>query len=68
LQQNIKDAKLEYDALFWLVENYISIDNVIYYSHKNEFCFGWKTVYSTKEETEIRKKLKSFPYKYYFKT
>jgi len=66
LAQDIEDAKIEYEAFLWLIDNDIHIDNIIYYSHRDKFCFGWKTSYNEEEETKLRARLSNFPYKYYF--
>lgn len=65
LQQDIEEAKVEYQGYLWLVEHYISIENVIYYSYKKTFCFGWKE--PIKNRKELEKQLKDFKWKFEIK-
>jgi len=45
LQNEIKEKQLEFDVRKSLFENGFSskeVDNLIYYSHTKQFCFGWR--------------------------
>jgi len=56
----VEEAKLKNEAFTWLLDKkFRDIDNVIYYSHTNKFCFGWSR--SLKDVPEV---LKEFPFPY----
>lgn len=38
----IKKAETEFAGLTWLMDHGIKTDNVIYYSHTDRWCFGWR--------------------------
>jgi len=42
LAQKARNIEIETEALEWLIEHDLFTDNVIYYSHKEVFCFGWR--------------------------
>jgi hypothetical protein len=60
----------EADGKLWLMDNNISVDNVIYYTHTDTFSFGWRSPVSEAVKAKIESVLKgkSFPFKYEFKT
>lgn len=60
-------AKEEHDGLIWLMDHNISIDNVIYYSHTNAFCFGWKGSLNDEVKKKLTGLLKDFPFNYELK-
>jgi hypothetical protein len=41
-QHAIRAAKAEHDGMMWLMDHDIPVDNVIYYTHTEKFCFGWR--------------------------
>lgn len=65
--KDIKTANIRYDGMKWLIDNMIQIDNCIYYSHTNTFCFGWRNLLSTAVKKELEIKLADFPFTYEFK-
>jgi len=58
LLKKIEDSKLEYRAFKLLISNNIDFDNVIYYSHTKQFCFGWRNSLDTEEKEALSLKLK----------
>ena len=67
IKKDIESSKIELKAFTWLIENNILIDNCIFYSHTDRFCFGWKDKLSNQEKVELEKALIRFPYLYDFK-
>lgn len=41
-ESTTREALTKRDGLLWLMDHGVSIDNVIYYSHTDMFCFGWR--------------------------
>ena len=68
LDRDIESAKKEKEFLMLCNSLGISIENLIYYSHEDSFCFGWRTPVSEKDQTEISEKLSGHPYNIKFKT
>lgn len=66
-QSETSKASVKRNGFIWLLDHDINIDNCIYYSHKNEFSFGWRNKLSEKTVSELKIKLKHFPYKVSFK-
>lgn len=52
-----KEANLKADVFCFLLDNGIDIDNVIFYSHKNEFHFGWRNPIPADELAILKRKL-----------
>ena len=54
-KQDIEDAEHELEVLQWLIGNGLGqhINNVIYYSHRAIWCFGWRKPISDEEYQEI---------------
>mgnify|MGYP006370776307 CR=1 FL=1 len=67
IQADIESSKIEYDAFKWLIDRDMNFDNVIYYSHSKEFCFGWRNSLSDLDKAELKTALESFPYPYKLK-
>lgn len=63
-RKRIEDAETEYLAYKWLIDRDIDCGNMIFYNHKDIFSFGWRKRLSEKEITELKEKLKGFPYKW----
>jgi hypothetical protein len=40
--RQITRARIEYEGMTWLMDHGIKTDDVIYYDHRGEFCFGWR--------------------------
>ena len=55
LLQKVADGKKEVLALRWLVEQDLGHleANLIYYSHTQNFCFGWREPYSNNEAAKL---------------
>lgn len=67
IARDIEHSKLEFKAFKWLIAHDIDYKNCIYYSHTNEFCFGWRDSLSDAEKEALAHGLKDFPYKYTMK-
>jgi len=61
------NAKIERDGLIWLMDNGLSIDNVIYYDHKQMFSFGWRNPVSASVRDRILELISEFPFEYEIK-
>lgn len=57
LKDDITAAKKEFDAFNWLIQHDIDFDNVIYYKHSDEFCFGWRNPIPQREADKLQHKL-----------
>ena len=63
----IAEAKLKTEAHTWLLDHGLKIlDNCIYYSHTQKFCFGWRDPITDRAALEA--KLEGFPYDFEIKT
>lgn len=68
IRQKIKDNEKELQAFTWLLDNDLFInDNVIYHSHKDVFCFGWRNPIDQNTKSLLLDKLSEFPFNYEFK-
>jgi hypothetical protein len=64
----IANARLETDALTWLMDNgYRDIENVIYYPHTQKFGFGWRTPLDAAEVSALLDIITEFPFMYEIK-
>lgn len=61
-----KNAKIEHDGLLWLMDNGVSLNNVIFYAHTGKFCFGWRNPV-TVEKDDLLAALSGFPFDYEIK-
>ena len=68
LEQDIADAETEHKAFKWLIDRDMDFENVIYYSHTKQFCFGWRNPIGSTDAISLKKKLKGFPYTFDVKT
>lgn len=66
-QQGKRTLETEYQGMLWLWKKGIKLDNVIYYSHTNKFCFGWRTPIDPDLKSRLLDILSEFPYTYEFK-
>lgn len=66
--QAIANEERRRDGKLWLLDHGLSIENVIYYSHTNRFCFGWDLPVSPVVESTILDVISEFPYSYDIKT
>lgn len=67
-KESIKKARTKRDGLMWLYRHGINTENVIYYDHRDQFSFGWRTPLSQDTANELRTLLEAFPYSYEIKT
>ena len=63
-----ESATMEADGLLWCLDRGISTDNLIFYSHTNRFCFGWRSGLSDDVAESLRVMLDGFPFEYEIKT
>lgn len=66
-EKTLKNAIVDRDYKNWLLDNNISLNNVIYYNHTDEICFGWRKSLTDEEQKALTKKLVNFPFNHYFK-
>lgn len=59
-----RKAQTEHDGKLWLLDNGLKIDNVIYYEHKNVWCFGWRTKVDPDFLSAILDVISEFPFSY----
>lgn len=52
----------EFDGFLWLLDNGQTIDNVIYYDHRQLFSFGWQKPVDATVRDELVKLLIEFPF------
>lgn len=52
---------------WWLLDHGISIENVIYYSHTDTFCFGWRDKCGAEFVGQVLEVISEFPYPYEIK-
>jgi len=60
-------AKTEHDGMMWLWEHKVNLDNVIYYSHTDSFCFGWRNPLGVSVESALLDLISEFPHAYTIK-
>jgi len=53
LQKEIDQRQTEKDGKMMLLNNGISTENVIFYSHTNKWCFGWRKPLSSDEQKNL---------------
>ncbi len=61
-------AKVERDGFIWLMDRGYDPSNVIYYSHTDRFCFGWRTPLSGDVLDATLEMISEFPFRYQIKT
>jgi hypothetical protein len=60
-----ENARIERDAILWLLDHGIDPDNCIYYPHTGRFCFGWREPLTDEAFSELTTKLGAeFPFDY----
>lgn len=63
--KKVEHAKTEEAAILWLIDHDIDPGLVIFYSHTERFCFGWRHPLDPEQKAELLEKLGSeFPYDY----
>ncbi len=60
----VSEAETEYKGFSWLMDQGLSVDNVIYYSHTNTFCFGWRQPIDAELLSTILDVISEFPFRY----
>lgn len=66
-KKSVNEAETKHDGFTWLLDNSVNIQNCIYYSHLNSFCFGWKQPLSESVREVLLKVLSEFPQPYTIK-
>jgi len=66
LKKGLDEENLKRDAHQWLIDHDINCDNVIYYSHKKLFSFGWRHCLTEDERRKLKFALVEFPYAWEF--
>lgn len=67
-EKELKQKEIELKGFTFFLDHNIDIDNLIYYSHKNQFCFGWRNKVSDDEASKILDVISEFPYPYIIKS
>ncbi len=63
-RKTIEKAKTEMVGKLWLIDHGLAIDNVIYYSHKGRWCFGWRERLSDDYRSRFLDVASEFPFDY----
>lgn len=63
----IRVANTEHDGFMWFLDRGINTDNLIYYSHTNTFCWGWRNPIDDCLKDEILEIISEFPFNYSLK-
>lgn len=63
----VKNAKTKRDGMLWLLDRGIKIDNCIYYTHSDKFCFGCRSPVDETFKKELLDILVEFPFEYEIK-
>lgn len=64
----IAKARTERNGMIWLYKNGVNTENVIYYSHRNVFSFGWRNPLDQDTAADLKELLKEFPFESEIKT
>lgn len=63
-EKSISMLRAEYEGTRWLLERNLSIENWIYYSHTQRFCFGWRNPAKSAEVSAVLDHLSEAPFSY----
>lgn len=63
-----QQEQTELDGMLWLFDRGLSLDNVIYYTHREMFTFGWRELVTDTEKGAILDVISEFPFEYEIKT
>lgn len=66
--KKIREETTERDGKLWLFDHGLDIENVIYYSHRDIFTFGWREPVSDEEANKILDIISEFPFEYEIKS
>ena len=67
-EKRIENANTEADGMLWLMDNGVNVDNVIFYNHTQNFCFGWRKPLDADVVSAILDIITEFPFSYEIKT
>ncbi len=67
LDKEHERATDERDGMIWLLDRGFDTDNVIYYSHQERFCFGWRVPYTDAEASALLAVISEFGHAYQIK-
>jgi hypothetical protein len=62
--QDVWKATRERDIKLWLLDHDIKLDNVIWYSHTDRVCFGWRDKVSDAFASQLLDLASEFPFDY----
>lgn len=65
-EKELRVAAKKRDAFVWLLDRGFSLENVIYYSHTDKFCFGWRNALTAEQKSALLDVLSEFPFDYEF--
>jgi hypothetical protein len=63
-----RHAKIECDGFLWMMDRGINTDNLIFYSHTERFCFGWRQPVDEDLLSAVLDVVSEFPFAYDIKT
>ncbi len=63
-EANKRKADIELQGKLWLLDNGFQLGNVIYYSHKDRWCFGWREAMGGGELARLLDAITEFPFSY----
>jgi len=66
-KKDVVNAKTVLLAKKWLIRNNVYTDNVIFYSHKDVFSFGWRGTLDKQYKSDLLDVISEFPYNYEIK-
>lgn len=66
-EKAIEEAETKKAGFLWLMDNGVSIDNCIYYSHTKKFSFGWRNPVSDSVRDRLLEIISEFPFPYEIK-
>lgn len=67
-ERELKQKEIELEGFTYFLDYGIDIDNLIYYSHKNQFCFGWRDKLSDNDASKILDIISEFEHPYIIKS
>lgn len=67
-ESDTRKAKTEYEGKLWILDQGMTLDNVIYYSHTDKFSFGWRTPVGGAVLSKLLDIISEFHFQYEIKT
>lgn len=66
-EKDLANARHEHESMLWLLDHGWDTENVIYYSHKDSFTFGWRRELTYAEVQRLLEIITEFPGAYVIK-